>query len=153
MTSRRKARETVLRVLYLCESHNITAAKAFAEMEAVEREIAETVDESVRKDLKPFALGLNEKQMTFAQALAQKIEDSKGTLNDHIKEVLQNWDFSRIARIDRIILWIALAEMSSMPDIPVNVSINEAIELAKKFSSHRSPAFINGILDAVAKKL
>ena len=74
-------------------------------------------------------------------------------LNSIIEPVLKNWDFARISRIDRYILWIALAEMLYMLDIPATVSINEAIELAKKYSSEKSPAFINGVLDAAARNM
>ena len=148
MASRRKAREVVLKVLYLCESRGINADTAFNEMSAIDSEIAEMADDPEVINLKPFSLGLNEKQKEFAATLTRKIEENKEILNEQIKPVLKNWDFSRISRIDRIILWIALAEILYMLDIPPTVSINEAIELAKKFSSAKSSSFINGVLDA-----
>ena len=148
MTSRRKAREVVLKALYLCESRGINADNAFDEMSAIDSEIAKMTDDPGITNLKPFSLGLNEKQKEFAVTLTRKIEENKEILNEQIKPVLKNWDFSRISRIDRIILWIALAEILYMLDIPPIVSINEAIELAKKFSSKKSSSFINGVLDA-----
>jgi len=153
LASRRKARETALKVMYLMESRGISIRDAFDEMSAVDDEIAELSDNSEIKDLKPFALGLNENQKVFVLSLIHKIDENTETLNNLIKPVLKNWDFSRISRIDRIILWIALAEMSFFLDIPTKVSINEAIELAKTFSSEKSPPFINGILDAISNNM
>ena len=150
MASRRKAREVVLKVLYLCESRVINVDTAFDEMAAIDSEIAEMEDDPEVINLKPFSLGLDEKQKVYVLALCRKIEENSEILNNHIKPVLINWDFERISRIDRIILWIALAEMLYMPDIPITVSMNEAIELAKKFSSKKSSSFINGVLDATA---
>ena len=153
MGSRRKAREAVLKALYLSEGRNISIDEAFHEMAEIDRLIAMSVEESEVSELKPFALGLNEQQMEFARTLAHCIVDSREQLSEQIKPVLKNWDFSRISRIDRFIMWIALAEMQYMPDIPIPVSINEAIELAKKYSSQQSSSFVNGILDAIAKKM
>ena len=153
MGSRRKAREAVLKALYLCESRNFSIDEAFHEMAEIDHLIAESADESNRGELKPFALGLDDQQMTFAHTLAQRVYDSREQLSELIKPVLKNWDFSRIPRIDRFILWIALAEMQYMHDIPVPASMNEAIELAKKYSSYNSSSFINGVLDAVAREI
>ena len=122
-------------------------------MSAIDSEIAEMADDPEVINLKPFSLGLNEKQKEFAVTLTRKIEENKEILNEQIIPVLKNWDFSRISRIDRIILWIALAEILYMLDIPPIVSINEAIELAKKFSSKKSSSFINGVLDAAVQNM
>ena len=70
-------------------------------------------------------------------------------MDARIKACSQNWDFLRIAVVDRNILRLAIYEMFFRPDIPPVVSINEAIELAKKFSTEESGAFVNGILDRV----
>jgi transcription antitermination protein NusB len=153
MNSRRKAREAVLRALYLSESRGITADGAFKEMSAVDKEIAENTADTETETMKPFALGLSAEKKKYALALAHLIEDNREKINDLIKPVLKNWEFSRVPRIDRIILNISLAEMLYMLDIPPSVSINEAIELAKKFSSQKSPGFINGVLDSIARNL
>lgn len=153
MASRRKAREAVLKILYLSESHNISVDAAFHEMEEIDREIAGLTNKQDIAELKPFSLGLDEKQKEFAVSLSHKIVDSKSTFTDQLKPVLINWDISRLSRIDRMILWIAMAEMSYMLDIPPNVSINEALELAKRYSSEKSPSFINGVLDTIARNI
>lgn len=70
-----------------------------------------------------------------------------------IGENLRNWDFSRVALMDLIIMQIALAEITSFPSIPVSVSINEYVNVAKIYSTPRSSAYVNGMLDAITKKL
>ena len=69
-------------------------------------------------------------------------------LDAEIVRLAENWDLDRIAVVDRIILRIALAEIHYMPDIPEKVAINEAIDLAKLYSTLDSSSFVNGILDA-----
>ncbi|MDD5327234.1 MAG: transcription antitermination factor NusB [Phycisphaerae bacterium] len=63
------------------------------------------------------------------------------------------WQLPRLSMVDRCILRLAVYQLKFCPDIPPRVVINEAIELAKKFSTDKSPAFINGVLDAVLKKI
>ena len=63
------------------------------------------------------------------------------------------WQFARIATVDKSILRLAVYQLKFCPDIPPKAVINEAIELAKKFSTEKSPAFVNGVLDAVLKKI
>jgi transcription antitermination factor NusB len=63
------------------------------------------------------------------------------------------WQLSRLSAVDKSILRLAVYQLKFCPDIPPKVVINEAIELAKKFSTNKSPAFVNGVLDAVLRKL
>ena len=70
-----------------------------------------------------------------------------------MSETSRNWDFSRLAYMDVIIMQIAIAEMLTFPNIPVSVTINEYVELAKLYSTPRSGAYINGMLDAIARHL
>lgn len=65
----------------------------------------------------------------------------------------QNWDISRLAFMDMIIMQVAIAEMLSFPGIPVSVTINEYVELSKVYSTQKSAAYINGMLDAMARQL
>lgn len=89
---------------------------------------------------------------TFAASLVKHVEDHLDELDGLIDSAATNWSRERIARIDGLILKLALAEMLYFDDIPLRASIDEAIELAKTFSTERSYAFINGILDAVARQ-
>ncbi len=86
-------------------------------------------------------------------------EWTKGTWKDLencdelIKAATIRWQFSRLSPVDKSILRLAVYQLRSCPDIPPKVVINEAIELAKKFSTDKSGPFVNGVLDAVMKKL
>ena len=73
--------------------------------------------------------------------------------SDLIKEQVRNWDFDRIATMDIAIMQTAVAEMISFGDIPLSVSLNEYVELAKIFSTPRSAGFVNGTLDKIAQRL
>jgi N utilization substance protein B len=70
-----------------------------------------------------------------------------------IKVAALKWELSRLCQVDRSILRLAVYQLKFCPDIPGKVIINEAIEMAKKYSSGQSPRFVNGVLDAVLKKL
>ena len=71
----------------------------------------------------------------------------------YMSEASRNWDFSRLAYMDVVIMQIAIAELLTFPSIPVSVTINEFVELAKYYSTPRSPGYINGMLDAIARHL
>ena len=71
----------------------------------------------------------------------------------YMGETSRNWDFSRLAYMDVVIMQIAIAEMLTFPNIPVSVTINEYVELAKIYSTPRSGGYINGMLDAIARFL
>jgi transcription antitermination protein NusB len=86
----------------------------------------------------------------FAEELVAGVMANRGELDKKISEKSKNWAISRMARVDLNILRLALFELMFRDDIPRNVTINEAIEVAKKFGSEESPAFINGMLDEMA---
>jgi N utilization substance protein B len=91
----------------------------------------------------------NPKAKFFAEKLISGILDHQEAIDTKIKGYSKNWDFHRIAVVDRNILRLAVYELLFCDDIPPVVSINEAIELAKKFSTDDSGRFVNGILDRV----
>ena len=70
-----------------------------------------------------------------------------------MSEASRNWDFSRLAYMDVVIMQIAIAEMVTFPNIPISVSINEYVELAKLYSTRKSGGYINGMLDSIARHL
>ncbi|MCK5114641.1 MAG: transcription antitermination factor NusB [Phycisphaerae bacterium] len=74
-------------------------------------------------------------------------------LDQLIKAVSSNWDLSRISLVDRCNLRLAVYQLQACPEVPPRVVINEAVELAKSFSTAQAPAFVNGILDAIWQKL
>ena len=70
-----------------------------------------------------------------------------------MSEASRNWDFSRLAYMDIVIMQIAIAEMLNFPSIPVSVTINEYVDIAKIYSTPRSAGYINGMLDSIAHHL
>ena len=86
---------------------------------------------------------------TFAQTLVYGVLDNQEEVDAMISKVTQNWAISRMAVIDRNVLRIAAHELLHCEDIPPKVSINEAIEIGKRFSTTNSGSFINGILDKI----
>jgi N utilization substance protein B len=89
----------------------------------------------------------------FANDLLRGTLEKKTEIDAKITSLADNWDFARLAVVDRNILRLALYEMLFRTEIPPVVSINEAIEIAKKFSSAESGKFVNGLLDRVKKDL
>lgn len=88
----------------------------------------------------------------FAKRLIEGTAKNRETIDEIIKNQAENWQFSRIAYVDRNILRLSIFELLYCPDIPRAVTINEAIELAKTYSTADSPKFINGILDKIKKE-
>jgi len=88
----------------------------------------------------------------FATDLFQKTLLSKTKFNQEIAGKTQNWDAERIANLDAILLQMALCEFQKFPSIPVKVTINEYIDIAKEYSTPKSSFFINGILDKIVKE-
>lgn len=130
MRERRLAREVALQAIYAQELSGDS-------IKFVGSNIIDNSEE-LSEELKPFARELFEKTTLY-----------KKELDHYIKTKSENWEFERIAVIDRLIIRMAICEFLYFDDIPPKVSISEAIEIAKKFSTDDSSAFVNGILDAV----
>ncbi|NBU60204.1 MAG: transcription antitermination factor NusB [Actinobacteria bacterium] len=125
--TRSTARERALHFLYEAESRNIDV------VEVIEAQVL-AVDELVVK------------MSTGAQARRQETDDL-------ISEFSHTWTIQRMPAIDRNILRLAIFELIDRVDVPVAVIINEAVELAKRFSTEESGKYVNGILSAIAKKV
>ena len=129
---RRIARESVLQALY---------AQQFSE------------DEPAIVLKRVMALYPEKKKNSkFISSLFQCVLDHVDWANDMIKSHLQNWEFDRVAQIDRVLLRMGICEIFYMDDIPPKVSISEMVEISKVYSTEESSGFINGILDAVYKE-
>lgn len=125
---RRIVREKVLQILYAFEINNENL------MGLTNSLLAEVTDENDKK---------------FGEDLINRVLIHKKELDDKIQVRVSNWEMNRIALIDKLLLRMAICELLYFPDIPPKVSINEAIEIAKEFSTAGSGKFINGILDAI----
>lgn len=124
----------------------------------------ETVDTFVLKTIKRFdpANGTDqellpeykdEEDRDFAIKLFRATILNADTYQRYMSEASRNWDFSRLAYMDVIIMQIAIAEMVNFPNIPISVTINEYVDLAKLYSTQNSGKFINGMLDGIARFL
>jgi N utilization substance protein B len=125
---RRIVREKVLQILYAYEINNENLLMLINTL------LAEVMEENDRK---------------FGEDLVNLVLIHKKEIDEKIQGRVSNWEMSRIALIDKLLLRMAICEMIYFPDIPPKVSINEAIEIAKEFSTAGSGKFINGILDAI----
>jgi transcription antitermination factor NusB len=132
MGKRRKAREIVLQALYEAEFSEKPREEIFANQ--LERR------------------GPAEDTAEHAQALFYATIEHLEDLDDRIESSLQNWDMERVALIDKNILRFALAEILYFEEVPSKVIINEAIEIAHRYSSSDAGRFINGILDRFVKE-
>ncbi len=95
----------------------------------------------------------NEEDREFAIQLLHHTILNESEYNERINRHIKNWDLDRIANMDLYIMQIAIAELLNFPSIPVNVTLNEYIDIAKFYSTPKSGNFINGILDAVVNEL
>ena len=79
--------------------------------------------------------------------------DNKQWCEEQIKTRLNNWEFDRVALLDRLLLILAISEINFVDDVPPKVSITEAIEIAKQYSTEESAGFVNGVLDNIYKTI
>lgn len=110
---------------------------------------------SLAEDLRLFFEHLEQPRdyYAFAEELIHGAIEHVAEIDGHIKGLAHNWEFDRVAKIDLAILRLAMFEMLYRKDIPPVVSINEAIDLSKNYSSADAKRFINGILDRMKDKL
>ena len=95
----------------------------------------------------------NEEDKDYARKLFRATIMNGDEYQHFMSEASRNWDFSRLAYMDIIIMQIAIAEMMTFPSIPITVTINEYVEISKFYSTPRSASYINGMLDAIARHL
>lgn len=85
----------------------------------------------------------------FLMSLVKGVTENKAELDDIISKNLENWTIDRIASVEKTILRIAILELNYIDDIPTNVSINEAVELANMYGEEKSGKFVNGVLSKI----
>ncbi|MDO4171509.1 MAG: transcription antitermination factor NusB [Prevotellaceae bacterium] len=124
----------------------------------------DVVDTFVLKTIKRFDPKKNNKQellpeytdeedKEYARKLFRATILNAEQYQRYMTEASRNWDFKRLAYMDVVIMQLAIAEMLTFPNIPINVTINEYVELAKLYSTPRSGGYINGMLDTIARHL
>ena len=95
----------------------------------------------------------SEEDKDYARKLFRATIMNGNEYQHYMSEASRNWDFSRLAYMDIVIMQIAIAEMVTFPSIPINVTINEYVEIAKLYSTPKSAGYINGMLDGIARHL
>ena len=94
---------------------------------------------------------VRKKNLEFIELLFYSVIENVQLADKMITSHLQNWEFDRVAQIDRLLLRMGICEIFFIEEIPPKVSISEMVEISKVYSTDESPGFINGILDAVYK--
>jgi N utilization substance protein B len=132
--SRRKGREAALQLLYQMELTGERDDAAFATYWKSWPEIEE--DASTRE---------------FAETLVRNVLSDEERIDRTIDAAASNWDIERFSRVDLNLLRLAVGELLGSPEVPAPVVINEAVEIAHRFSDEKAASFINGVLDRVAR--
>jgi len=135
---RRQARERALQALYQLELQG-----AAAPAEALEQAWAASAEEGPRDD----------ETNAFALELVKGVREKLKEVDELITKHSHNWKLDRMSRIDRNVLRLGVYELKFRDDIPKKATLNEAVELGKKFGGEQSSAFINGLLDKLAQEL
>jgi len=134
---RRQGRERAFQILYGCCFFSVKK------------------EDYLRRTFNNFIPENNEKNSPaniFAWELINGVLENQDYLDQTIGQHSKNWRLNRIATVELTVLRLAAFEMLFRKDVPIKVSINEAIELSKKYGDNNSSRFVNGILDAIAKK-
>ena len=142
MGKRRLSRKTALQFLYQVDS---------ASRDGLSK------PSGLRSDFESFCSFHHEsadgEMLEFAFLLCRGVLENIDAIDGIVNRCSENWKVSRMSMIDRNILRLSVCEMVLLSDIPLPVTINEAIEVAKEFGSESSAAFINGILDKIGKSI
>jgi len=140
--SRHRAREVAFQILYRFDLELHASGAEAPTGEALLKELVHHFDHfKVPEELREFAAGLVVGTLK-----------TRPDLDPVIERHAAHWKVSRMGMVDRNILRMSLYEARHFPDIPSNVTIDEAVELSKQFGTEDTPAFINGILDAIVKE-
>jgi transcription antitermination protein NusB len=133
--SRRYAREALLALMY---EYTVTGQQGHETLDVMGDILSDSLTDSDREYI---GLGVS------------NFLTNQETIDEVIKSSLKSWSISRLARVDLSILRLAVVEIIYFEDIPEKVAINEAVELGKKYSSDKSPKFINGVLAGCLKNI
>ena len=138
MRKRTRSRELALQLLY--------------QIDARQDDVLSTMEQFCQGQAAGGDAADDEEGHAFARKLVNGTGDSTEEIDALITEAAENWRLDRMALVDRNILRMAVYEMLHIEEVPAKVSINEAIELGKRFSTKQSGSFINGILDRIRRE-
>ncbi|MBC2580329.1 transcription antitermination factor NusB [Clostridium sp. DJ247] len=152
--NRRKSRELAMKLLFQMTINKEEIKDVIFNLKEnieVENQKLQETEVTLNSENDPENISLNDIDMEYVLRVLNGIEKNKTIIDEEIEKYLLNWKINRISKIDITILRICTYEFLYEEDIPKNVSINEAIELAKKYSADKSAAFINGVLGNMLK--
>lgn len=127
---RRKAREATMQALYALEINN-----------GYPQDVLELCDDSFN----------NSENDIYTRELFNCVVEKQSWADDLISQCLENWEYGRVAILDKILLRMGVSEIYHIDDVPPKVSISEMVEIAKVYSTEESSSFVNGILDTIYK--
>jgi N utilization substance protein B len=142
MGHRRIARERALQALYQLDVQGAESGRPQDALEAAWQAAAEAGEPAPPDEIRQFA-----------QELVVGVRQELAVLDKLIEAHSHNWRVDRMSRIDRNVLRLGAYELKYRPDVPKKVSLNEAVELGKRFGTEESSAFINGLLDKLAQEI
>lgn len=145
--NRRVGRECALKILFALKvDQQANADQLLSEFWQNFRFADDVLGEPVDNDDPQIPSGAR----NFTETIVRGVVEYRAVLDQAIRDVAQNWSLKRMATVDLSILRICAYELLYLPEIPVRVAINEAIEIAKRYGTKESPAFVNGLLDKIA---
>ena len=127
---RRKSREATMQALYALEINN-----------GFPQDVLELCDDSFN----------NSENDIYTRELFNCVVEKQSWADDLISQCLENWEYGRVAILDKILLRMGVSEIYHIDDVPPKVSISEMVEIAKVYSTEESSSFVNGILDTIYK--
>ena len=145
--TRSNAREIVAHLIF---EMNFTTDPANQIVEAV---MEPEYYESLAQETDIYAERPNQKQLEYIRSAVAGIQEKQEELDGYISKYAINWSVSRISKVARAILHVAMYECLYVEDVPVSAAINEAVELSRKYEDEDVVAFVNGILGSFAKEL
>ncbi len=155
--ARRRGRECALQVLYSLDVNaSLSAAQALAHYWRAFGGGPDGLRPAGGAGEEPAPVGDDEKDasiIAFAEELVNGAIEHQAEIDDIIQRASKNWRLDRMARVDRNLLRLGTYELRFQPDVPAKVVINEAIEVAKRYGTAESPAFVNGLLDRISQEL
>jgi len=131
MTNRRQEREYALQLLYAHQYNPLPLTDAISD----------------------FSEAFDHNPGEFTKEIVRRCIENENDLDDLIKDNLRSWNIDRIAVVDKLTIRMGLAELLYFPKIPPEATLNEAVELSRKFGTEKSVKFVNGMLDVLLKKL
>ena len=145
--TRSNAREIVAHLIF---EMNFTDDSAH---QLVEATMEPDYYESLAQETEIYAERPNEKQMEYIRSAVHGVQEKQEELDGYISKYAINWSVSRISKVARAILHVAMYEALYVEDVPVNSAINEAVELTRKYEDEDVVAFVNGILGSFSREL